>query len=85
MAGVLFTFSAPRGKPTLYEASDLLGLQPGSLDVEFGVTLIDPRDGLYAVMVDECMAAKVGESPSVHGPFSNPPIGAFGPPEPRRR
>jgi hypothetical protein len=84
MSGVLFTISSPSGKPTPNEASDLLGLERGSLDPEFGVTLIDPRRNLYAVMVDERAAGNVGENANVQGPFSNPPIGAFGPPERRR-
>jgi hypothetical protein len=82
---LLFTIASPRSRPSLREASFRLGVEVGALDAAFGVTLIDPRKGLYAVMVDERAAAVIGAtSVDVDGPFSNPGIGTFGPPEPKK-
>ena len=81
MPGVLFTISSIGGPPSLTEASRILDVDESALDPEFGVSLIDPRQHLYAVLVDEAQAPKVkAQEGSVEGPFSNPGISDFGPP-----
>lgn len=81
MPGVMFTIASPDGPPSLSEVSSRLKVDLSSLDSEFGVTAIDPRRGLYAVMVDERVAASLQpDDPAAGGPFSNPAIGTFGPP-----
>ena len=85
MTGGMYTIASPSGPTTLHEVSLRLHVALSALDEEFGVTLIDPRQGLYAVMVDEGAAKDLEtNSPGVRGPFSNPPIGTFGPPQPKR-
>jgi hypothetical protein len=81
MSGVLFTIASSTGAPSLAEASRILGVDESALDPDFGVRLIDPRQHLYAVLVDETQASKVkaGEG-SVKGPFSDPRISDYGPP-----
>jgi hypothetical protein len=84
MAGAMFTLDWPHGRPTLAEAAHVLKVQPSDLDKDFGVVLIDPVRNAYTVLcrTDACDAAKPsGEG--VKGPFSNPGIGAYGPPQPR--
>ena len=59
-----------------------LGLCEGELDPDFGVVLIDPDRDLYAVLVNEEGAARAAGAVGVEGPFANPQIEPFGPPEP---
>jgi hypothetical protein len=58
-----------------------LELDDEQLDPDFGVVEIDPVQHQYAVLVDEDVAAKVAEAPEVEGPFSNPRVEPFGPPQ----
>jgi hypothetical protein len=81
VSGVLFTISSIAGAPSLTQASQMLGVDESALDPEFGVRLIDPRQHLYAVLVNETQAPQVkAQDGSVKGPFSNPGISDFGPP-----
>jgi hypothetical protein len=57
-------------------------LHDEELDPEFGVVEVDREKGRYAVLVDEQAAARVQGTPGVEGPFANPPIEPFGPPQP---
>ena len=56
--------------------------RPEEIDAEFGVVPIDPDNHLYTVLVDEQASARVAGQPGVEGPFSNPRIEPFGPPQP---
>jgi len=81
VSGVLFTISSVAGTPSLTQASQILGVDESALGPEFGVRLIDPRQHLYAVLVNETQAPQVKtQDGSVKGPFSNPGISDFGPP-----
>jgi hypothetical protein len=85
MAGVLFTITASDGAPSLARASEILGVEESALDTKFGVQLIDPRQNLYAVMVEQSEAPQAREDEeSVKGPFSNPVISDFGPPRKKK-
>jgi hypothetical protein len=60
------------------------GLTADEIDTDFGVVEIDPEDHLYTVLVEQSAAGKLVPSGDwdVSGPFSNPRIAPFGPPEP---
>ena len=67
---------------TVEKVAERLGLRPEEIDAEFGVVAIDPENHLYTVLVDEQASARVAAQPGVSGPFANPRIEPFGPPQP---
>jgi len=71
---VLVTVKLPKGA-TLDDAIALLGLTNDDVDTGFGLVLIDPDQGLYALRVTE-EAGRLTDGPS----FSDPRIEPFGPP-----
>lgn len=79
---VLMTIACPEGAPGLERAAELLGVAAAEMDRGFGVVVLDPQKGLYAVQVHE---AAIKERPAsdaggqAKGPFSNPRIEPFGP------
>jgi hypothetical protein len=82
--GVMFTIEWSQGKPSLADAAHILQVQESDLDRSFGVVLIDPDKNEYTVLCRSQACASVGEPrPGVKGPYSNPSIGTFGPPEHR--
>ena len=80
MPHVLMTVELP-GAASLHAAAERLGVAPGDLDAEFGVIPVDPEQRLYSVMVEERASAAAAERPGTGGPFANPKIEPFGPPE----
>lgn len=80
MPHVLMTVELP-GAASIDAAAERLGVAPGDLDRDFGVIAIDPEQHLYSVMVDERASAAAAERPGIAGPFANPKIEPFGPPE----
>jgi hypothetical protein len=83
MAGLMFTIESPSGPPSLSEAARKLHVDQHDLDESFGVVLVDPKKHIYTVLVNEDAAGHVRApgSSSVKGPYSNPGIGIYGPPE----
>ncbi len=83
MGKVMMTIKSPK-PPTLDEIQQRFGLNADDLDHAFGVIEVDPNDGMYTFMVDEGKAAQLSghEAEGVQGPYSNPKISPFGPPEP---
>jgi hypothetical protein len=79
---VMMTLSAPK-PPTLEEIRQKFQLDVEDLDEAFGVIEVDPNDQTYAFLVEESKVALIrpqNES-TLQGPFSNPSIQPFGPPE----
>jgi hypothetical protein len=58
-------------------------VDPAGFDADFGVVPVDPRNHTYAVLVDAPTAERLGAESGTSGPFANPRIEPFGPPEPR--
>jgi hypothetical protein len=82
--GIMFTVEWPHGTPSLADAARTLQVQESDLDRSFGVVLIDPIKNEYTVLCRSPACASVPQpKPGVRGPYSNPGIGAFGPPEHR--
>ncbi|RJL31612.1 hypothetical protein [Bailinhaonella thermotolerans] len=79
---VLITVRLPRGA-RLRDAMDRLELDRDEVDVEYGLVPVDPDDGLYALRVTRAAAVRAGQRPDAEGPFADPRIEPFGPPEPR--
>jgi hypothetical protein len=65
----------------LAEVRRKLSLSPEDVDDDFGVVSIDPKNNLYAIMVEQAAAQKVLGKQGISGPYSNPRIETFGPPE----
>lgn len=81
MASCMMTVRCAGGAPDLSEAAGRLGVAAEKLDADFGVVAVDPDRGVYAVLL--CDAADAPSTPAedVEGPFSNPGVAPYGPPE----
>jgi hypothetical protein len=88
VAKMLFTVTWPAGKPTLKKIMKRYGLHADEIDDEFGVIEIAPQTHQYSIMVEEEAvkrylddSAKNADDEDIRGPFSNPRIEPFGPPQ----
>jgi hypothetical protein len=84
MAKVMVTFQAQGPAPTIAELQRRFSLKDAEIDHSFGVVEVDPQDRTYTILVEEAAVGKVqpgGTITNVAGPFSNPRIEPFGPPE----
>ena len=83
----MLTLRLPAGQATLDEARKRLGLSEHEVDPKFGLVPLDPTEGTYAVLVSAeagaRAAASAGDTGEVGGPYANPPIEPFGPPDSR--
>jgi hypothetical protein len=85
----LCTIQWKKGIPTLDDVCASFQLDKSDVDEDFGVVEIDPDDHLYSIMVEESRIAQVDpkwaevetEEGTLRGPFSNPPVEPFGPPQ----
>ena len=79
---VMMTVKAD-GSPTLKGIQQRFGLADSDVDQQFGVVEIDPQDHLFAIMIEEDKASQVSKNSNweVKGPYSNPRIAPFGPPQ----
>lgn len=84
MPKVMVTIQSPENPPTIAELRSRYDLAEDEIDGDFGVVEIDPQDHLYTVLVEEASASKFVSTADwdVSGPFANPRIEPFGPPEP---
>ena len=85
MAKLLLTVTRDPSRASLEAVKRDLGLSDEEIDHDFGVVSIDPKANRYAILVEDQAAERVGGKQGVEGPFANPPIEPFGPPEPKRR
>lgn len=83
---IMLQFRHRGGPPMPSEVAERFGLTEGDIDQAAGVSVTDPVEGLYVVMVRKSAAAKVEQrlrnetkDPAV-GLFGNPRIESFGPP-----
>jgi hypothetical protein len=84
MAKVMVSFKVVGAAPTLEELKERFRLSDAEIDASFGVVEIDPQTHTYTILVEESAVDKLQPSGSigkVEGPFSNPRIEPFGPPE----
>ncbi|MEZ9411693.1 hypothetical protein [Vibrio lentus] len=77
----LFTLNSYSEKPSLQQVLDEFALQPQDVDSEFGVQMIDPIAGTYCILVEEKAIHAINGSEKLDGPYSNPIIETFGPPD----
>jgi hypothetical protein len=77
----MLTLTLDPAETSVEQVRRRLGLEPGQLDADFGVVEVDPAQHKYAVLVDGQVAARLRGSRGVEGPFSNPRIDPFGPPQ----
>ncbi|MEO3807632.1 hypothetical protein ABGB17_01370 [Sphaerisporangium sp. B11E5] len=75
---VLITVHLPPGA-TLADARHELGLAEDEVDTAYGLVPLDPDQGLYALRVTEPAAGRA--APPAGGPYSDPPIEPYGPPQ----
>lgn len=83
MTKVMVTIQAPEGPPTLDAVIERYQLGPDDIDSDFGVVEIDPADHLYVILVEPDAATRIkpADGWDTAGPYSNPRIAPFGPPE----
>ena len=73
----LLQVQSPGSRPSLADCAVLLAIDVAKLDVDFGV--VELGDGYYTVRI---RLSDVPEGlPPECGPFSDPEIGPFGPPQ----
>lgn len=88
MSKIFFRFPHLGGRPTLETVYQEYGFEPGEVDPDYGVVLIDPAKSLYVVLVEEAARQRVearlpaDAAEKGIGFFANPRIEPFGPPEP---
>jgi hypothetical protein len=84
MAKIMVSFEVVGAAPTVDELKERFGLSDEEIDASFGVVEIDPETYTYTILVEASAVEKVqpgGSISNVEGPFSNPRIEPFGPPE----
>ncbi|GGX36562.1 hypothetical protein [Streptomyces lomondensis] len=78
---VLITVTLPKGG-ALQDAMRRYELAPEEVDEAYGLVSVNPAQGLYAMMVSAGAAARITGRAGAKGPYANPEIEPFGPPEP---
>ncbi|MEO8179567.1 MAG: hypothetical protein ABI895_12110 [Deltaproteobacteria bacterium] len=82
MAKVMLTFNATPA-PSLAQVKTRFGLSDDEIDEAFGVIEVDPETHTHTILVEQAAAARITGQPGWEGqgPFANPKIQPFGPPE----
>lgn len=86
MDKMLFNITSKDRQPSIEEVCEKYGFHPDEIDKQFGIISIDPEADLYCILVDQAAADRVlnldaEKKGDIEGPFSNPRIEPFGPPE----
>jgi len=81
MGMLMLTVKLDPARATLEGVRERLALGEDEIDGDFGVVNIDPAQDLYAIMLDEQAAERLSGEPDVKGPYANPQIEPFGPPQ----
>ena len=69
-------------QPTIAQVSEQLSVPISAFDAEFGVVLVDVENNVYTVRIRADAADKIpGDARGASGPFSDPRIAPFGPPD----
>ena len=73
--------TCPKRAPTVDEIERQFGLAPDEIDRQFGVVEVDDLNHEYTILVEENALPRIHSTDdwSISGPYSNPPIGPFGP------
>ena len=73
----------PQGQPSLEGIQRMFSLSDDEVDRDFGLIEVDPAEHIFTFLIEETSASKVRPGPgySVSGPYSNPRIEPFGPPQ----
>ena len=74
----IYTVKLLAGEENLANAAQKLRVELADLDPDFGLVPVAPAEGVYAVLV-QGSASPVADD--TDGPFANPSITAFRPPE----
>jgi hypothetical protein len=77
---VLVQVRLPAGA-ALEDAVRKLGLAPDEVDRDYGLVPTDPEHGSFVLLVTAAAGERIGILPGVSGPYSNPRIEPYGPPE----
>ncbi len=75
------TLELEPARASLPDVMHRLALSADEIDLDFGLVNIDPDRHLYTILVDESVAPRLATEPGVSGPYANPPIEPYGPPE----
>lgn len=84
---MLYSIEWEGAPPSLEEVRERFGLEQGEVDEGFGAVAIDPDASLYAILVEDSAVERLrgeraDEAAAIEGPYANPLIEPFGPPEP---
>lgn len=82
MSKLLFTLVRPPAEATLEAVRRDLELSGEEIDADYGLVSIEPSENRYAILVDASASTRLESQPGVEGPFANPRIEPFGPPQP---
>jgi hypothetical protein len=78
---VMVTVQLPVGETDLPSAQRRLGLADDEVDRQFGLVAIDPDHRLYTLLVTVEAAERIVGKGLASGPYANPRIEPFGPPQ----
>lgn len=81
MSKVMVTLKLDPEQASLAKVRESLGIGAEEIDDDFGVIAVEPENDLYVVLVEQDAANRVQGVQGVEGPFSNPKIEPFGPPQ----